>query len=162
MGPVAKAQQWNWVNSGYYGQLDSKPHLCASQRSVLCLYSKHCVFHSRGISIDHEELLLHPGCCKLAQDSSTLAKKRKKKKRWFVNSETELWADKQPESIFMKLLMFRYFEWAVNQVSINVSISKFYHSLWNWWRRKSFCLSLVQESLYWSQHSYRIQDSNGC
>lgn len=35
-----------------------KAHLRALQRSVFCLYSEYCGFHSSGISIDHEELLL--------------------------------------------------------------------------------------------------------
>lgn len=138
-------------------------HTCAPHRDLYSAFTANTVYFIQGGSV----LITRSFYCILAAVNwhkipPLWQKKERKKKRWFVNSETELWADKQPESIFMKLLMFRYFEWAVNQVSINVSISKFYHSLWNWWRRKSFCLSLVQESLYWSQHSYRIQDSNGC
>lgn len=45
-----------------YGQLDSKTHLRALQRYVVCFYSEYCEFLWSGISIDHEELLLwHPG-----------------------------------------------------------------------------------------------------
>lgn len=71
------------------GSLIQRPHLCALQSSVFCLYNELCGFHSSGISIDHEELLLrYPGAVnwhKIPQ-----RRQKKKKTRHFMSTETEL------------------------------------------------------------------------
>lgn len=144
MEPVAKTQQWNWVNSGSYGQLHSKPHLHPVQKSVFCLYSHKCGFHSSGIGIDHEELLLwYPGAVNRHKipESETVHERWSRALSWQTG-----WIN--IHDFAAELLTFRYYEWAVNQVAINERESKFLCSLWIWWwAQPPVCLWYIKKSI---------------
>lgn len=128
---------------------------CALYRDLYSafFYGEHSEFHSSGISIDHEELLLrHPGAVNWhkipqlwqKQDSSWTAKQSFK----LTNRLNQYsWVCHQAAHV-------RYYEWAVNQVSINVWASKFHGSLSNWWRAvPSVCLRYTQVYIDFSAHT---------
>lgn len=148
-GPCGKdsTMKLGYSNSGWHGQLHLKlPSACFTESCVLPLQKTTWI--PLRVSIDHGELLLrYAGAVnwhKIAQvwqkrDGSRTAKQ-----------SFEMTNGLNQHDVAMKQLMFRHYEWAVNQVSIKVWASKFYHCLWKWWNY-GFRLSLEHESLY-QQH----------
>lgn len=104
------------------------------------------------VSIDHGELLLrYAGAVNWHK---ILQVWQKWDGSWTVKQSFEMTNGLNQHDFAMKQLMSRRYEWAVNQSSIKVWASKFYHCLWNWWNYSS-CLSLLHESLY-QQHENSI------